>query len=62
MLKNHSHRLPEQVMIIPMTDELVQRYLDPQQIHHLRRQTSTSPINKENSERNIPVGQIAHLS
>jgi hypothetical protein len=62
MLKNHSHRLPEQVMIIPMTDELVQRYLDPQQIHHLQRQTSASPINKENSERNISVGQIAHLS
>jgi hypothetical protein len=47
--------LPEQVMIVPLTDEIVQRYLDPQQIHHLRTQTST---NRKSSERNILVGQI----
>ena len=33
--------LPDQVMIIPLTDELIQRYLNPEQIHQLRR-TSTS--------------------
>jgi len=43
-LKNPSTQwLPEQVMIVPITNEIVQRYLDPQQIHHLRTQTSTSP-------------------
>jgi len=59
-LKNHSHQqqtttnsqcLPEKVMIVPLTNEIVQHYLDPQQIHHLR--TSTSPINKK-----ILVNQI----
>ncbi|CAF0872499.1 unnamed protein product, partial [Adineta steineri] len=39
---SHSHQLPEQVMIIPMTDEIVQRYFDPQQNHHLRKETSAS--------------------
>ncbi|CAF1179361.1 unnamed protein product [Adineta steineri] len=29
-------------MIIPMTDEIVQRYFDPQQNHHLRKETSAS--------------------
>jgi hypothetical protein len=37
-------------MILPLTDEIVQRYLDPQQIHHLR--ASTSSINQ-----NILVNQ-----
>jgi hypothetical protein len=55
-LKNPSHQqqqttnsqwLPEQVMIVPVTNDIVQRYLDPQKIHHLRTQTSTSPINKK---------------
>jgi len=50
----NSQCLPEKVMILPLTDEIVQRYLDPQQIHHLR--TSTSSINK-----NILVNQIPHL-
>ncbi|CAF1288080.1 unnamed protein product [Adineta steineri] len=39
---SHSHQLSEQVMIIPMTDEIVQRYFDPQQNHHLRKETSTN--------------------
>jgi hypothetical protein len=43
-LKNHlkSQWLPEKVMIVPLTDDIVQRYLDPQQIHQLR----TLPVNE----------------
>ncbi|CAF0732463.1 unnamed protein product [Adineta ricciae] len=33
---------PQHVMILPMTDELVQRYLNHQGSHHLRTQISTS--------------------
>ena len=49
LLKNHLHSsnpqwLPEQVMIVPVTDEIVQRYLDPQQIHQLRSQTTTNSV------------------
>ncbi|CAF3607953.1 unnamed protein product [Rotaria sp. Silwood1] len=58
ILKNHSDHqqqqqttnsqwLPDKVMIVPVTDEIVQRYLDPQQIHNLRTQTSIT--NKKNS-------------
>lgn len=45
ILKNHSNRqshttdvehLPERVMIVPITDEIVQQYIDPQQIQQLR--------------------------
>jgi hypothetical protein len=34
-------------MIVPLTDDIVQRYLNPEQIHHLQTQT------KKTSERNI---------
>jgi hypothetical protein len=34
-------------MIVPMTDELIQRYLNPQEIYRLRTQTSTSPTYKK---------------
>ena len=39
-------------MIVPITDDIVQKYLDPEQIHHLRKQSTKS------SERNILVSQI----
>lgn len=42
----HPQWLPEQVMILPVTDQIVQRYLDPQQIHQLRTQTSTNSVNE----------------
>ncbi|CAF2651694.1 unnamed protein product [Rotaria sp. Silwood2] len=57
ILKNHSDHqqrttnsqwLPDKVMIVPVTDELVQRYLDPEQIYNLRTQTSIT--NKKTSE------------
>jgi hypothetical protein len=44
-------------MILPITNEIVGRYLDPEQVHHLRSQTSTSPTNKKSL-----VNQIVHLS
>jgi hypothetical protein len=49
-------------MILPVTDEIVQRYLEPQQLQRLRTHTSTSPTNKKISERNISVNQIVHFS
>jgi hypothetical protein len=47
---------PQQVMIVPMTDELIQRYLNPQEIYRLRRRTSTSPTPKKPTESKISVG------
>ncbi len=44
--------LPDKVMIVPLTDDIVQKYLDPEQIHHLRKKT------KKSSERNVLVSQI----
>ena len=41
---------PQQVMILPMTDELIQRYLNPQEIHRLRTRTSLSPREKKSTE------------
>lgn len=46
---------PQQVMIVPMTDELLQRYLDPQQIHSLKTQRSTSPVKRKGTKRNTSV-------
>jgi hypothetical protein len=47
LLKNHSKTqwLPDQVMILPVTNEIVQRYLDPEQIHQLRTRTSINSVN-----------------
>lgn len=65
ILKNHSHQpqttttttnpqwLPEQVMILPITNELVQRYLEPEQIRRLRTQTPLSPAKKKTSVNQI---------
>ncbi|CAF0893860.1 unnamed protein product [Rotaria sordida] len=60
ILKNHTDHqqqttnsswLPNKVMIVPVTDEIIQHYLDPQQIYNLRTQTtSTSITNKKTSE------------
>lgn len=44
---------PQHVMIVPVTDELVQRYLNPQGGHHLRTQISTS--SKKSSDTNKSV-------
>jgi len=41
---------PQQVMIVPMTDELVQRFLNPQEMYRLRTRTSTSPLYKKSTE------------
>jgi hypothetical protein len=48
---------PQQVMIVPITDELIQRYLNPQEIHRLKTQTSASPIQKETVQSKRSVGQ-----
>jgi hypothetical protein len=42
---------PQQVMILPMTDELLQRYLDPEKIHQLKTQTVNSPKKRKPIER-----------
>jgi hypothetical protein len=47
---------PQQVMIVPMTDELIQRYLNPQEINRLRTQSSTS---KKPIASNKSVGEKA---
>jgi hypothetical protein len=49
-------------MILPVTDEIVQRYLEPQQLQRLRTHTSTSPTNTKISERKISVNQIVYFS
>jgi len=49
---------PQQVMILPMTDEIIQRYLNPQEIHRLRTPTSTSPTYKKSAETKRTVSQI----
>ncbi|CAF3350494.1 unnamed protein product [Rotaria socialis] len=58
ILKNHSdhhvrttngQHLPEKVMIVPITDEIVQHYLDSQQIYQLRTQASPSRTTKKRS-------------
>lgn len=41
---------PQQVMILPVTDELIQRYLNPQEIYRLRTRTSLSPREKKTTE------------
>ncbi|UJR26744.1 hypothetical protein I4U23_008059 [Adineta vaga] len=38
---------PQHVMILPMTDELIQRYLNQQGVHHLRTQIPTSSSSKK---------------
>jgi hypothetical protein len=48
---------PQQVMIVPMTDELIQRYLNPQEIYRLRTRTATSSIQKEPVQSKRSVGQ-----
>jgi hypothetical protein len=61
LLKNHSHHskskcLSERVMIVPLTNEIVQRYLDPQQIHQLRKHTdekSTMTLDLSESQESI---------
>ncbi|CAF2075561.1 unnamed protein product [Rotaria magnacalcarata] len=45
----NGQRLPEKVMIIPITDEIVQHYHDGQQIYQLRTQTSPSRTTKKRS-------------
>jgi hypothetical protein len=52
---------PQQVMIVPMTDELIQRYLNPQEIYRLRTRTSTSPVHKKSSESKRSVGAKVYL-
>lgn len=47
---NRSQWLPEKVMILPLTDEIVQRYIEPQQISHSRTQTPVT--NRNMAERN----------
>ena len=70
LLKNHSHHqqqttssqwLPEHVLIVPLTDEIIERYLDPQQIYHLRTQASTSLIENKTSERNTSVSRTKFI-
>jgi hypothetical protein len=47
---------PQQVMIVPMTDEFIQRYVDTQQIHRLR----ASPTSKKSIERHTSVSRKMH--
>lgn len=47
--------LPQQVMIVPVTDDLLQRYLEPEQIHQLKTSKSTSPNQKKTIERTASV-------
>ena len=47
---------PQQVMILPMTDELIQRYLNPQEIYRRRTRTSLSPGQKKTTEPKRSVG------
>lgn len=47
---------PQQVMILPMTDELIQRYLNPQENFRLRTRTSLSPGQKKTTESKRSVG------
>jgi len=61
--------LPPQVMIVPVTDDLLQRYLDPTQIHQLKTQTTpaTNPkrtIERTASSRSLSkkTGNISELS
>lgn len=47
---------PQQVMILPMTDELIQRYLNPQETYRRRTRTSLSPGQKKTTESKRSVG------
>lgn len=50
--------LPNQVMIIPVTDDIIQRYLNPDQIHRLRRTTASPPIITKTPQRRKTVNGI----
>ena len=51
-LTNHHQWLPDQVMIVPVTDAILEQYLDPQKLHRLRAET---PAQRRVSERQTSV-------
>ena len=51
-LSHHRPWLPDQVMIVPVTDAILEQYLDPQKLHRLRAET---PVKRRVSERPTPV-------
>ena len=52
---------PQQVMIVPLTDDIIQRYLNPQEIYRLRTQTSTSPVHRKSTESKQSVNSKVYL-
>ncbi|CAF1337072.1 unnamed protein product [Rotaria sordida] len=51
---------PKQVMIVPVTDELIQRYINPQEFVHIK--TSTSPIHKKSVRSNRSIRKLSKKS
>ena len=52
---------PQQVMIVPMTDDLIQYYVNPKRIYSLRAKRSTSPISKNSIASNRSVGEKFYI-
>jgi hypothetical protein len=53
---------PQQVMVLPVTHEFIQRYLNPEEIYRLQTRTSTSPVYKKSTESKRSVGENVYLS
>lgn len=53
---------PQQVMIVPMTDEFIQRYFNSQEIHRLHTRTLISPPTDKNpTSSKKSVGQKKYI-
>ncbi|CAF3214057.1 unnamed protein product [Rotaria sp. Silwood2] len=52
----------KQVMIVPVTDELIQRYINPQEFFHVKTPTSTPPIHKKSVQSNRSIRKFSKKS
>ncbi|CAF1042397.1 unnamed protein product [Rotaria sp. Silwood1] len=46
---------PKQVMIVPITDDLIQRYINPQEFVHIKTSTSTPSIHTKSVQSKRPI-------